>query len=102
MLTKTVLCSLLHLVAVGLPVPSPVPSLPQLKPAALRSLIKALPPAHLFDWKAAANKAKSERGIAWMAIARENVHVARDLNLPSLATTTQWVSDRYVGHVSQQ
>jgi hypothetical protein len=47
-------------------------------------------------------KAKSERGIAWMAIARENVHVARDLNLPSLATTTQWVSDRYVGHVSQQ
>ena len=88
--------------AVGLPSPSPVPSLPQLTPGELGHLIKALPPAHLVDWKTAAIKAKCERGVAWMAIARENVHVARELNLPSLATPAQWVSDCYVRHGSQQ
>ena len=87
----------LLLVAVGLRVPSPVPSL--LEPAALHSLIKALPPAQMDDWRAAVLKAKSERGIAWMAIARENVHVACQHNLTSLATPAQWVSDRYVGMV---
>jgi hypothetical protein len=62
MLTKFVLFSLLHLVAVGLSVPSPVPSLPQLTPGELGQLIEALPPAHLDDWKTAVLKAKSERG----------------------------------------
>ena len=94
--------SLLHLVAVGLRAPSPVPSLRQLTLGELGHLIKALPPAHLDDWKAAILEANSERGIAWMAIARENVHIARELNLPELATTAQQVSDCYVGHGSQQ
>jgi hypothetical protein len=47
-------------------------------------------------------KAKSERGIAWMAIARENVQIALELNQPELATTAQRVSDCYVGHGSQK
>jgi len=42
-----VLLSLLHLVAVGLPVPSPVPGLPQLEPAVLGPLIK---PCHQLNW----------------------------------------------------
>jgi len=53
-LTETVLHSLLNLVAVGLrvpsPVPSPVPSLPQNEPAALHSLIEALPTSQPDEW----------------------------------------------------
>jgi hypothetical protein len=97
-----VLHSLLHLVAVGLRVPSPVPSLPQNEPEALHSLINALPTAQPDDWTAAVRKAFSERGVAWMRIARENVHIARELNQPELATSAQWVSDCYVRHGSQQ
>jgi len=97
-----VLHSLLHLVAVGLRVPSPVLSLRQLTLGELGPLIKALPVAQLDDWMEALLKAKSERGIAWMAIARENVQIALELNQPELATTAQRVSDCYVGHGSQK
>ena len=101
-LTETVLHSLLNLVAVGLRVPSPVPSLPQNEPATLHSLIKGLPTAQPDDWTEEVRKSFSERGIAWMRIARDNVHIARELKQPELATTAQHVSDCCVGHGSQQ
>ena len=99
-LTETVLHSLLNLVAVGLRVPSPVPSLPQNEPAALHSRIEALLTAQPDEWTEEVRKSFSERGIAWMRIARDNVHIARELKQPELATTAQHVSDCYVGHGS--
>ena len=92
-LTETVLHSLLNLVAVGLrvpsPVPNPVPSLPQNEPAALHSRIEALLTAQPDEWTEEVRKSFSERGIAWMRIARDNVHIARELKQPELATTAQ-------------
>jgi len=82
------LLSLLHLVAVGLLVPIPVSSLPQLEPAALGHLIKALPPAHLVDWKSAANNANSKRGVPWIDFAQW----VSDHKITRIKPA-QWVSD---------
>jgi len=61
----------------------PSPSLPQLTSGEIGQLIAALPSAYLDDWKAAALKAKSEQGVAWMAAAHENVNIVRELNCQS-------------------
>ena len=47
-------------------------------------------------------EAGSSAGVEVMQEARTAVAAARRQKQPELATTAQWVSDRYVGHGSQQ